>query len=381
MSEERRGEARAGFRLDPEQRLAWLRLIRSENVGPVTFRALINRYGSASRALEELPELARKGGARGAVRIPTRQEAEREMAVAEGLGARFVAMGEPGYPAHLRALEGPPPLIAVRGGEGVFLRPMVAVVGARNASIAGRKMAGWIAREAGQAGYVVVSGLARGIDAAAHEAALDTGTIAVLAGGLDKLYPPENAGLHDRIIDTGGAVISEMPFGWDARARDFPRRNRIVSGLSLAVVLVEAAARSGSLHTARFALEQGREVLAVPGSPLDPRSEGANRLIRDGATLICHPNDVIEALAALVGREPPTMEAGEPERGAGGLEIEPGDNERLQVIEALGPTPVAIDEIVRATGVSAAALQLMLLELELAGRLERHRGGKVSLVM
>lgn len=381
MSENRRGEARAGIRLDDEQRLAWLRLIRSENVGPVTFRALINRYGSAERALEALPDLARRGGARAGVRIASRRDAEREMEAAAAHGARFVALGEAGYPANLRALEGPPPLIAVRGGEGVFLRPMVAVVGARNASIAGRKMAGWIAREAGQAGYVVVSGLARGIDAAAHEAAVETGTIAVMAGGLDKLYPPENAGLMDRIIDTGGAVISEMPFGWDPRARDFPRRNRIVSGLSLAVVLVEAAARSGSLHTARFALEQGREVLAVPGSPLDPRSEGANRLIREGATLIAHPSDVIEALAALVGREPSALEADEPDAGADFLAAEPGDDERQRVLEALGPTPVAADEIIRLAGVGAASLQLLLLELELAGRLERHRNGKVSLVM
>ena len=282
-------------------RAAWLRLIRSDNVGPVTFRQLINHFGSAADALEALPELARRGGARARIRIASAEEVERELAAARAFGARFVALGEDDYPHHLTTVEGPPPLLALKGGPGVCRRPAVAIVGARNASLAGRKMAGILARGLGESGFVVTSGLARGIDASAHEASLDTGTIAVFAGGLDRLYPPENAGLADRIVETGGALVSEMPFGWEPRARDFPRRNRLISGIALGVVVVEAALRSGSLHTARFAGEQGREVFAVPGSPLDPRAEGANDLIRNGATLVTSAAHVVEALSPIVG--------------------------------------------------------------------------------
>ncbi|MCE1236717.1 MAG: DNA-processing protein DprA [Hyphomicrobiales bacterium] len=361
-------------------RLAWLRLIRSDNVGPVTFRQLVNHFGSAAAALEALPELARRGGARARIRIAGEAEVEREAATAAACGARFVAMGEPDYPNRLLAVEGPPPLLAVKGGSGVLRRPAVAIVGARNASLAGRKMAAILAEGLGRAAFVIVSGLARGIDAAAHEASLDTGTIAVFAGGLDRLYPPENAGLADRIVATGGALVSEMPFGWEPRARDFPRRNRLISGISLGVVVVEAALRSGSLHTARFAGEQGREVFAVPGSPLDPRAEGANDLIREGATLVTRADHVIEALAPIVGRrfEPPTAsEAGDDDLDR---PMDVPESARRRVVEALGPTPVGVDEILRATGVRPGELHLILMELALAGRLERHAGARVSLI-
>ncbi len=362
-------------------RAAWLRLIRSENVGPVTFRQLVNLFGSAAAALEALPDLARRGGARARIRIASEAEVERELATAAAFGARFVALGEADYPARLAAVEGPPPLIAVKGGSGVLRRPIVAIVGARNASLAGRKMAEILGRGLGQSGFVVASGLARGIDASAHAASLDTGTIAVFAGGLDRLYPPDNEVLAARIVETGGALISEMPFGWEPRARDFPRRNRLISGLALGVVVIEAAARSGSLHTARFAAEQGREVFAVPGSPLDPRAEGTNDLIRNGATLVAKPEHVVEGLTDILGRLPEPRTVEEPMDDGLGHPLDVPESARKRVLEALGPTPMPIDDILRATGVRMGELQLILMELTLAGRLERHAGGRVSLVM
>lgn len=380
MSEDDRRELRAGRQLSDAQRVAWLRLIRSENVGPVTFRQLINHFGSAVAALQALPDLARRGGKRG-LAIMSVAEAEREMATAARFNARFVALGEADYPPLLATVEGPPPLLAVRGGSAVLTRSMVAIVGARNASIAGRKLAGMIARGLGEGGFVVVSGLARGIDAEAHAAALQTGTVAVVAGGLDRLYPPENEDLHDAILAHDGAVVTEMPFGFVARAKEFPRRNRLVSGMSLGVVVVEAAARSGTLHTARFAAEQGREVLAVPGSPLDPRSEGTNRLIREGATLVTSAADVIEALAPLIGRRPPPPDVGEREEGEFQMVLDAPESARQKILESLSVTPVALDEIIRMTGLTPAQVHLVLLELDLAGRLERHPGGTISLIL
>ncbi len=256
-----------------------MRLIRSDNVGPRTFRTLLNHCGGARAALAALPDLARRGGASRQARICTREDAEREMQAAHAIGVRFVALGEAEYPARLQSIHDAPPLLAVRGHIDVLASPMVAVVGARNASAVGAKFAERLARDLGEAGFVIASGLARGIDAAAHRASLATGTVAVLAGGQDKIYPPQHAGLLELILPEG-AAISEMPLGWEPRARDFPRRNRLISGLALGVVIVEAAKRSGSLITARMALEQGREVFAVLGSPLDPRSEGTNNLLK-----------------------------------------------------------------------------------------------------
>ena len=370
----------AAPRLSDRQRLSWLRLIRTENVGPVSFRALINRFGSAEAALAALPGLAQAGGATRLSRIPSEAEAEREIEAAQRFGARFVAVGEPDYPAMLRRMDAPPPLVAVKGNAATFQPPAVAIVGARNASAAGTRMARLLADGLGAEGYTIVSGLARGIDAAAHEASLATGTVAVLAGGLDRVYPPENAALADRIA-AQGALVSEMPFGWEPRARDFPRRNRLVAGLALGLVVVEAARRSGSLISARLAGEMGRLVFAVPGSPLDPRAAGTNGLIREGAILVTEARDVAEALAPLSGGPPST---------SGALPLEepidfaavppPAEGERALVVEALGPVLVGIDELLRHTGLHPAQLAMVLLELDLAGRLERHAGGSVSLL-
>lgn len=393
------------MRLSDEQRLDWLRLIRSETVGPRTFRALVNRFGGARAVLDALPDLARRSG-RAAIKIASRSEAEQEMRDTARLGARFVAIGEAEYPKTLQAIDTAPPLIAVRGSLDILARPSVAMVGSRNASAAGLAFTDRLARSLGDSGYAIVSGLARGIDTRAHKASLATGTIAVLAGGHDRVYPSENVGLLDAILDQGGAAISEMPLRQEPRGRDFPRRNRIVSGLSYGVVVVEAARKSGSLITARFALEQGREVFAVPGSPLDPRAEGTNDLIRDGATLCASAEHVTGVLAPLLaagsvpeavlrpvaGRrfeedtslwdELESLDLGPTEvetEGNGSAERESVD-EHARLIGLLSPVPVATDELARQSGLSIRSVQTILLELELAGRLERHGGNAVSLI-
>ncbi|MER8709865.1 DNA-processing protein DprA [Mesorhizobium sp. M1088] len=372
-------EPDAGPRLSDRQRLSWLRLIRTPNVGPASFRDLINRFGSAEAALSMLPELMISGGAKKIVRIPSIAETEAELETARRAGARFVGIGEADYPPLMKSMDHPPPLLAVRGNSAVFRLPAVAIVGARNASLAGIKMARMLAADLGRDGYGIVSGLARGIDTAAHQGSLATGTIGVLAGGLDLPYPPENAGLCDEIAERGSAIISEMPFGWQPRAQDFPRRNRLVAGAALGLVVVEAAQRSGSLISARLAGEMGRLVFAVPGSPLDPRAAGTNGLLKDGAILVTEAADITSAIAPLVGgwsprtsplEEPPDFSATPP----------PREDDRDRVVEALGPTPVAVDEIIRHTGLHPAQVFMVLLELDLAGRLERHPGGNVSLI-
>ena len=373
-----RGEAVGeGVRLTDEQRLDWLRLIRSDNVGPRTFRDLVNHSGGARAALEALPALARRGGAAG-TRICSREEAEAELKAARARGIEFVAMGEPDYPARLQMIDDAPPLLAVQGKRDVLTRPLVAIVGSRNASAAGAKFAAVLARQLGDAGYGIVSGLARGIDAAAHRASLTTGTIAVLAGGHDRIYPAEHEELVAALLPEGCAV-SEMPLAWEPRARDFPRRNRLISGLALGVVIVEAARRSGSLITARMAGEQGREVFAVPGSPLDPRAEGTNGLLKQGATLVTEAADVIAVLEPILGRPVDIPPAQEPAHD-GPMDIEPGNDERSRIVSLLGPSPTAIDDLVRLSRTSPAIVRAVLLELEIAGRLERHGGALVSLV-
>jgi DNA processing protein len=284
-----------GVRLSDEQRIDWLRLIRSQNVGPRTFRALINHFGGARAALEALPALARRGGGGATPQICSREQAEREIEAAHKLGAVFLGIGEADYPLRLQMIDDAPPLIAVRGNRAALAMPAVAIVGSRNASAAGLKMTQRIVNGLSEEGFATVSGLARGIDAASHRASLATGTIAVLAGGHDQVYPPEHEELLEAIL-SAGAAITEMPFGWEPRARDFPRRNRLISGLSLGVVIVKAAKRSGSLITARMALEQGREVFAVPGSPLDPRAEGTNSLLKQGATPVTETSDIVSVL-------------------------------------------------------------------------------------
>jgi DNA processing protein len=358
------------------ERRDWLRLARTPNVGPVTFATLIARFGSAAAALEAAPRLAARGGGR--LAIPSAAEVEDEIAGLAKLGGRFIASGEPSFPRSLAALDPPPPILAVLGHPVLLSREMVAVVGARNASALGRKLAGQIASDLGAAGLVVVSGLARGIDSAAHESALATGTCSVVAGGVDVVYPPENEGLYER-IRAQGAIVSEMGLGQSPQARHFPRRNRIISGLSRGVVVVEAAEGSGSLITANYALEQGREVFAVPGSPLDPRARGTNRLIREGATLVESAEDVLAVLRPMLGGTfdepdqrsrtpppPPTSDEG-------------SDELRKRLLELLGPSPVDLDELIRQCGGRTAAVITLLLELELAGKAIRHPGNRVSL--
>lgn len=353
--------------------LAWLRLARSRNVGPQTFQRLLARFGDPAAALEALPEMATRAGDRAYQPCSVRQ-AEEETARAAAAGARMLRLGGPGYPEPLTEISDPPPLLWAIGDLSLLGRPAVAVIGARNASAHGRRLARMLAEGLGAAGLVVVSGFARGIDAAAHEAALPTGTVAVMAGGADTVYPPENAALAARLRAEGGLFLSEAPPGLQPQARHFPRRNRIVSGLARGVVLVEAAARSGSLITARLALEQGREVMAVPGSPLDPRSEGCNALIRQGAALIRSAADALEAfegprrpMASELDLPPPALPP-EP----------PTEDLAARAWELLGPAAVEADALARDLGVGAAQLSAALLDLELAGRIERLAGNMVA---
>ena len=362
--------------LSPQERRNWLRLARTQNVGPVTFAALIARFGSASRAMDEIPNLARRGGA-AMLRIPTVSDADREIELLGKLGGQFIASCEPAFPSGLAALDPPPPILAVRGRTELLPREYVAIVGARNASALGRKFAATLAVELGRSGFAIASGMARGIDSAAHEASLSSGTCAVLAGGVDIVYPPENAGLYDRLC-ADGLVISEMTMGESPLARHFPRRNRIISGLSRGVVVVEAAEGSGSLITANYALEQGREVFAVPGSPLDPRAKGTNRLLREGATLTESREDVLSVLKPMVGRS-----FHEPDGARFDAEFinEDQDTGRLRerLLELLCPSPTDVDDLIRQTGAPASLVAIALLELELAGRARRHPGNRASI--
>ncbi len=362
------------------ERIDWLRLTRAENVGPVTFYRLIERFGTATAALSALPDLARRGGRAQPLRVPSKVEAEREVEALQRAGARLVAACEPDYPEPLATVDDAPPVLSLKGHGQLMGRPAVAIVGARNASIAGRKMAERLARELADSGFVVVSGLARGIDTAAHVGALPGGTAAVLAGGIDVVYPPENEGLH-RDIGERGLLIAESPIGTEPQARHFPRRNRLISGLSLGVLVVEAALKSGSLITARFALDQGREVLAVPGSPADPRAQGCNRLIKDGATLVEGAEDVVEALRRLtvrpLGEREGDLFSRKPPVAVDETELRAA---RAVILESLSPTPVLVDEVIRGCQLSAPVVLTVLLELELAGRVQRHPGGQISLI-
>jgi DNA processing protein len=349
-----------------------LRLLRTPGIGPVTFRQLIMRFGSPGAALAAVPDLARRGGGK-APAITTRDQAEREIARAEKLGAKWLTLGQGLYPRLLAELEDAPPLIMAKGNLNLLDRQAVAIVGARNASAAACRFARGLAHDLGQHDLVVVSGLARGIDSAAHDGALEAGTIGVIAGGIDIFYPPENEERQKAMYERG-LVLAEMPPGTEPRARHFPYRNRIIAGMSSGTVVVEAAPRSGSLITARLAAEAGREVMAVPGSPLDPRAQGCNQLIRDGATLIQNAADVVEAIRPFESRV-----RAAPDPYSATAEQMNGDDALSLVEELLGPSPVPVDEIIRLSGASSGAVQMALLELDLAGRLDRHAGGKVSI--
>ncbi|MGQ0591039.1 MAG: DNA-processing protein DprA [Sphingosinicella sp.] len=358
----------------PADQIARLRLIRSDNIGPVTYFQLLARFGSAQAAIDAIPDLAARGGGR-APKLAGRELVEREIAQVGRLGARYLFLGQGLYPPLLAELESAPPALIVKGDAALLDKPAVAIVGARNASAAACRFARILAQGLGAAGQVVVSGLARGIDSAAHDGALETGTIAVIAGGIDVAYPPENEERQEAIA-ARGLLVAEQPPGVEPRARHFPYRNRIIAGIAAGTVVIEAAPKSGSLITARHAAEYGREVMAVPGSPLDPRAQGCNLLIREGATLVQTAEDVLEALSPIHPR--PFRQAkrsyAPPETAA-----DTDEATRRTVTDLLGPTPVPVDELIRQAGRSPAEVQTVLLELELAGRLERHAGGRVSL--
>lgn len=354
--------------------VARLRLIRSDQIGPVTYRQLVQRFGSAQAALDALPDLARRRGAGNALRIATVEAAQRELDAVAGFGAQLIFIGTPDYPNLLARTETAPPAIAVKGDAALLERPAVGIVGARNASAAGTRFARGLASDLADAGLVVVSGLARGIDAAAHEGALSGGTVAVIAGGIDVAYPPETADLQRRIGETG-LVVAEMPFGTQPQARHFPRRNRIIAGLCAGTVVVEGALRSGSLITARLAAEAGREVMAIPGSPLDPRAQGCNQLIREGATLVQSAADIVEAVSGFAGE----MRSPGVGYDAGPVALDTGDAEIAAVTALLSPTPVPVDELVRLSELPSAVVAAVLLDLELGGALVRHAGGRVAL--
>lgn len=348
-----------------------IRLARSPRIGPISYRQLLARFGSASAALAVLPDLARRGGR--AAEVASERAIVAEVEAAERFGARWLIWGDADYPALLAETEDAPPVMTYRGDIALASFSCVAMVGARNASAAACRFARGLARELAGEGMNIVSGLARGIDTAAHIGA-EGRTVAVIAGGIDSHYPPENAGLQDRIA-LEALLIAEQPPGTEPKARYFPHRNRIIAGLAQATIVVEAAPKSGSLITARLAGEYGREVLAVPGSPIDPRAQGCNLLIREGATLIQSAADVLEALSHLDPRMVREPVAAMPPAFAASEASEPAD-----IAALLGPVPVPVDEIIRLSGAAPAAVQMALLELELAGRLERHAGGRVSLI-
>lgn len=362
--------------LSQEEAFARIRLLRSPNVGPVTFRQLLARFGNAVAALEALPDLASRGGRR--QDVAEADTVRGEIAAVRDAGARYLFHDDPAYPSLLAEAPSAPPILIYRGDAALLERPAIAVVGARNASAAALRLA----REFGEAlaadGRLVVSGLARGVDGAAHEGALAAGaTAGVIAGGIDVVYPPQHAGLQERIAREG-VLIAEQPPGTEPQARHFPSRNRIIAGLCAGTLVVEAAPKSGSLITARLAGEAGREVMAIPGNPLDGRARGCNRLIREGAILVQTPDDVIELIDGFTGQPRSTFREGRPEFDLT-LSDEGPLGARADIESLLSPAPVPVDDIVRASGESPAAVQLALLELELAGRLVRHAGGRVSL--
>lgn len=366
-----------------EEKIAWLRLIRSQNVGPITFYDLLRRFGKASTALEELPHMARRGGLKRELVPYSESQALKEIERVASFGARLVFRHDPDYPEVLGYLQDAPPVLTIKGQAHQLMRPSVGIVGARNASLNGRKFAEKIAQELGEQGYGVVSGLARGIDTYAHQGSLKQGTIAVVAGGIDIIYPPENTSLYHKIIETG-AIVAESPIGVEPQATFFPKRNRLISGLSLGIVVVEATLKSGSLITARYALEQNREVFAVPGSPFDPRCQGTNGLIRQGATLIQSTSHILEGLRPL---QNPLVKEGDQAHYTQDMQENQFmsdqracDEIREKLLTNLSYTPISIDELVRQCHVSPAELLYIVLELELAGKVKRAPGNKIGLV-
>ncbi len=358
-----------------QKHLDKLRLIRSPNIGPISYRQLIARFGSARAALDALPDLIRRGGGTH-VSLASEAAIMREFQLVKAYGARHVFMDDADYPFLLSHLDNAPPVICVKGNLTLLKRPVVALVGARNASAGACQFARQLAFDLGQMELSVVSGLARGIDTAAHIGSLEGGTVAVIAGGIDIVYPPENRALQDAIAEHG-LLIAEQPPGTEPRARHFPYRNRIIAGVSAGTVVIEAAPKSGSLITARLAAEAGREVMAIPGSPLDPRSQGCNQLIRDGATLVQNASEIAELISPLDSHMLAAPLQHAPSRSD--ITDESTQSERSSIINLMGMTYVSVDELVRQSGSSQATVQMVLLEIELAGKLERGAGGKVRL--
>ena len=367
--------------MTPAEKLAWLRLSRTENVGPITFHRLVERYGSATRALEALPDLARRGGRKNPLKAPAPAQTEGEYEALRKIGGDIITAHENSYPSALAATDDAPPVISILGNPDLMAKSCIAMVGARNASANGCMFAKKLASDMGAAGYVVASGLARGIDAAAHRGALGTGTIAVIGGGINNVYPPENAILFEEIAATG-LIISELPFGAEPHARSFPGRNRIIAGMSRGVVVVEASLKSGSLITADYANDYGRDVFAVPGSPMDPRCHGTNKLLKDGATMVETVRDILANLSPL-GELPlaEQLPLDFNEAPTATLDEQTIDRARAAVLESLSASPTLTDDILTITGLTPHLLMAVLLELELAGRLERHAGSKVALRM
>jgi DNA processing protein len=369
------------FNLSHSQRMDWLQLARSENVGPVTFYNLIERFGDAATALNKLPDLAARGGRKKPLQIAKRKQAEQDYNRLRDMGGGIILACEASYPLALSAIEDAPPVLSYIGHTNLLDQATVAIVGARNASLNGRKFAGKLAGELGGHNYIIASGMARGIDTGAHQGALETGTIAVLAGGLDVIYPKENEGVYNDIARRG-LLVSEARLGEQPTARHFPRRNRIISGLAQAAVVVEASKRSGSLITARMAGEQGREVFAVPGFPGDPRAQGPNYLIQDGAYLIQSAEDIIDVLNSYAGYSAhETRHMGySASPAAAPVDEDALERARETILENLSHTPVQIDELIRETGESTAVVQTALTELDLAGQIQRLPGNRVSLL-
>lgn len=365
--------------LDDVEKTAWLRLIRTENVGPITFYNLLERFGTARKAIEALPTLSRKGGRLKDLSIYPEDKALAEMERLSKAGGRMIFAAENVYPLSLSAVEDAPPVLSVLGNPKLLNLPCTAIVGARNASLNGRKFAEKIARDLGKAGQMVVSGLARGIDTSAHAGAMESGTIAVVAGGIDIIYPPENAQLYAQ-IRSEGCIVAESPMSMEPMARHFPRRNRIVSGISSGVLVVEATLKSGSLITARMAAEQGRDVYAVPGHPFDPRAEGPNKLIQDGALLVRNAEDILNNIGSFRHAVPALSEGVQEDWNEADVPEIDAETAREEILQNLSSTPVTVDELVRNCHLTIPAAQVALLELELAGRIQRLPGNRITLL-
>lgn len=365
--------------LDEKEKIAWLRLIRTENVGPITFYQLLQNFGTAQKAIAALPTLSRKGGRLKDIKLCSEDAAMAEMEALQALGGKMIFAAEALYPLALSTIEDAPPVLSVLGNPKLLNLPCIGIVGARNASLNGRKFAEKLSKDLGTGGQIVVSGLARGIDASAHNGAIATGTIACVAGGVDNIYPPENMKLHAQIKEEG-CIVAESPLGMEPMAKHFPKRNRIISGLSAGVVVVEATVKSGSLITARMAAEQGRDVYAIPGHPFDPRAAGPNKLIQDGATLVLDASDILQNLADFSGTRQSLSEPPQAYWQPEDLSENDTETARDLILQNLSPTPVTVDELVRTCHLTIPAAQMVLLELEIAGRVQRLPGNRIALL-